>query len=172
MHPETLTADQMLAALAAEANDPDLTLEHSQSFFQRTWLASHIRLVTMSTEDQPNTALMLGMALSHNQAAELGLSNWLPQMTARRASLEDLTGALLQALSDMDEAPERRNPLMAHVLQHWLGQVRKKPPEMIWFLEPLKPGPEPASAYEYGVTQYLSWWHGQTFGFLELHNES
>lgn len=172
MHPETLTADQILAALVAEADDPDLTLEHSQSFFQRTWLASHIRLVTMNTEDQPNTGLMLGLALNSNQAAELGPSEWLPQMAMRQASLEDLTGTLLQALSDMDEAPERCSPLMAHVLQHWLGQVRKKPPEMIWFLEPLKPGPKPASAYEYGVTQYLFWWQGQTFGFLELHNES
>jgi hypothetical protein len=172
MHPETLTADQILTALAAETDDPDLILEHCQSFFQRTWLASHIRLLTMSTEDQPNTALMLGLALRDNQAAELGLNDWLPQMTVRQASLEDLTGALLQALSDMDEAPERRNPLMAHVLQHWLEQIGKRPPVSVWSLEPLEPGPKPASAYEYGVTQYLSWWHGQTFGFLELHNES
>ena len=172
MHPETLTADQMLAALAAEANDPDLTLEHSQSFFQRTWLVSHIRLVTMNTEDPPNTALLLGLALRDNQAAELGLSDWLPQMTVRQASLEDLTGALLQAQSDMNEAAERHNPLMAHALKHWLEQVRKKPSLSVWSLEPLEPGPKPACAYEYGLSQYLFWWQGQNFGFLELHHES
>lgn len=167
-----ISGQQVCAALAADQADSVVALDLAQYFFQTTWLASHVRLVTLQTGDGQPTDLLLGWALQHNPAAHWKLENWLHRMQARPVEGRCVQAGLEQAWDDLHESGEAIPPVLACALQDWQRRLHSQPPDAAWELEPLCTVAGPASPYEWGQVQQWCWWHQGVFGFLELRHAS
>lgn len=162
------------AVLAAQSELSSVSFEIANDLYGATWLASHVRLVELLPDSGLSHALLLAHVLATNPVEQHTVEEWLPHTTFRTATAHELAQLIAHAASEVQEADDRLNSILASAL------ARLSPPEdqPIFAIEALMDSEAgvrseaPSSPYLYGPTYQMFWANAGRFYFLEVHQES